>query len=238
MKTFRLFTILLLFIPLHAGGTIWRDNFEGEKLKSCWKPRGSFFKWEVKDGFLYAKQVVSSNLLLTPLQLTAFPGSHRHLSIIVLDIKASLTGRVGFGIGLGKTFPEVCPVSNCRLLYIFALHRIQGIWAMGGGRFAPFPTWDPRCPGKIWRTKVLKEIRVEFDSGRFQMIADGEVRADFKDPHFNEIDYIVFSISGIDPPGGAQGWAGSFEISGPSITGYDVKPEDKLATTWGSIKGR
>lgn len=52
----------------------------------------------------------------------------------------------GFGIGLGKSFPEMCPSPGCPFLYLFSVDGISGVRASGNGTSWPFMTWTPRCP--------------------------------------------------------------------------------------------
>ena len=66
------------------------------------------------------------------------------------------------------------------------------------------------------------------------MFANGELRADFNDPDFNQIDIIGFVLVGFkEGPDVQEAWADSFMISGPSL---NVEPKGKLATTWGKLK--
>jgi hypothetical protein len=227
-----LLLFLLICVPVY-GGT-WRDDFNGEELKRCWKSMGGRFKWEVRDGFLHVKQNSTSNFIgpLRFLRLKAFPGIHKRFTITVTNLKAR---KSHFGVALGRSFPEI--ITTTFFWYLFFTNSIYARRADGVTGDAPFLTWAPRSPGTRWDTRELKEVKITFDSGRFQMMADGEKRADFEDPHFDVIELIAFAMWGHKFPG-PEGWADSFEISGPSITGYEVKPKGKLATTWGSIKGR
>ena len=223
MKAVYLLLILSLFsslLPPSSYGGSWRDDFSGERLKSCWRRLGPVVKWEVKNGFLHARQ---ESFLPDPkrlsslefLELTAFPGPHRQLTIIVTDMK-----RVG--IGLGKSFPDLCPGPDCGFFYLFYPSSIV-------------MTWTPRNPEvRLLATDRVKKIRLKFDSGGFQVKADGK-EVEFEDPHFDVIDYVVFSITAQQSPW-VEGWADSFEISGPSITEYKVEPKGKLATTWGEMR--
>ena len=161
------------------------------------------------------------------LQLIKFPPPYERFTIKVKGIKTIRSG--GFGIALGKRIERIT------FCYIFFTDSIYGRRASGTGGSAPFLTWSPRCPATRWDTNELEEMMLTFNSGRFRMSANGELRADFEDPHFDVIEVIAFAIWGGDQPT-AEGWCDSFMIFGPSIS-FDFRPRGKLAVTWGRIKG-
>ncbi|MFQ6041239.1 MAG: hypothetical protein ACE5PV_10325, partial [Candidatus Poribacteria bacterium] len=173
---------------------------------------------------------------LEALQLTAFPGPHKQLTITATSLKTTIRSG-GFGIALGKRFPpppEAPPgIRWSSFWYVFFTHRIRARTFEGTGGSGPFLRWVPTNPGTIWDTRELKEMKLIFNAGQFQMYANDELRADFEDDHFDQIELISFVMSGGEQPG-AEGWADSFEI-------YDsarfVEPKGKLTTTWGRMKG-
>ena len=75
-------------------------------------------------------------------------------------------------------------------------------------------------------------MAVHFNQGHFQLLAEGELRADFHDPGFAPIEIIGFVIVGTENVVGTA-WVDAFTIAGPALA---VVPKAKLATTWGRLK--
>ena len=225
--------VSILYLAMSANAGTWRDDFNEKELRH-WTPMGKGFTWETKDGFLHVIDVKPSRVcLLEFLKLTVSSVPHRKLTIVVTDIRTARSG--GFGIALGKTFTDI---PGAPFFYVFFTHRIYGRRFKGTGCSRPFTNWLPRCPGTRWGTRELKQMKLIFDEGRFQMYADGEMRADFEDAHFDRIELIGFVLWGNLEFPGAQGWADSFVISGPSIPSVDVNLRGRLAYIWGDIKRR
>ncbi len=217
-----------------AKADVWRDDFNDESLKG-WTPTSEFFIWEVQDGGLHVKYVApKGGNPLEALELTAFPGPHQQFTITATNMKTIRSA--GFGIALGKRFPpppEAPPVAPwSSFWYVFFTHSIYARIFEGGGS-GPFNRWVPSHPGTIWDTRELKEMKLSFNAGRFQMFANGELRADFVDDHFDQIERIGFVMWVSEEAIAPEGWADSFTISGPSLA---VEPRGKLATTWGKLK--
>lgn len=137
-----------------------------------------------------------------------------------------------FGIGLAKIFPDA---PGEKLFFdVFLTNRIEARRFNGRDPGSiPFLIRIPKHPGTIWEMKELKQMELTFNAGRFQLSADGELRADFEDPDFDSIDVIGFVLVGFKDNPGGEAWVDSFTISGPSL---DVEPKGKLATTWGKLK--
>ena len=163
------------------------------------------------------------------LQLTALHGPYKNFTLTVKDIGSKGTN---FGIGLAKIFPDV--PGEKRFFYIFLTNRISARRFDGHNGSIPFLIRPPRNPGTRWETKELKQMKLTFNAGQFQMFANGELRAEFDDPDFDQINVIGFVLVGFkEVPGVGEAWVDSFMISGPSL---GVEPKGKLATTWGKMK--
>ena len=93
--------------------------------------------------------------------------------------------------------------------------------------------WAPKHPKTVWpdTKRWLYEMTIRFNRGRFQFFANGELRADFVDGHFDRIELIAIT-SRIGGVGGVSvEW---FSFSSPPLA---ISPQGKLATSWARVKG-
>jgi hypothetical protein len=100
--------------------------------------------------------------------------------------------------------------------------------------WAPTPfDWIPKHPKTVWpdTKRWLYEMTISFNRGRFQFFANGELRADFVDEHFDRIELIAIT-SRVGLPGSVS--VESFSFSSPPLA---VSPQRKLATSWAKVKG-
>ena len=224
-----LVTLIALFFltPSVEAGT-WRDDFDDDNLNG-WTLRNPHSAWFFFRDTIWAR-VRAPGLPLTVdfLEFTAFPGPFDKFTVTLAQPSSIMH------IGLGKMFPETG--SQSIFFYGFYPNHISAsqVLPTGGVAGAGFRGWLPRNPGTIWEGKPL-ELAVHFDAGRFRFFADGQLRADFEDDHFDQIEFIMVMIVGED---GAQGQVDAFEISGPGIGGLVVQAKGKLATMWGSLRKR
>jgi len=174
-----------LCLVVSTEADVWRDEFNnGETLKDAWTPMGRIFTWEVQEGFLHVQLVAPRGIApISGLELTAFPGSHQQFTITATNMESTQI----IGIALGKKFP---PDFEAPFSYVFLTSHISDRVFNGRGGSAPFLQWIPKHPGTVWATKALKETKLIFNAGQFQMFADGDLRADFFDEHFDEIEHI------------------------------------------------
>jgi hypothetical protein len=93
--------------------------------------------------------------------------------------------------------------------------------------------WVPKHPKTVWpdTKQWLYEMTIRFNRGRFQFFANGELRADFVDEHFDRIELIAIT-SRVGLPGSVS--VESFSFSSPPLA---VSPQRKLATSWAKVKG-
>ena len=216
--------LLLLTLPVYA--EVWRDDFNDENL-SGWTLLGERSVWKVEDGILRVELRINSK---TPdpemLQFTAIPGPYRRIRIVATGI-GERGG--GFGIALGKFFPEIEKPNLCSYIFI---NWIIYPWRIDGkGGWGRFP-WPPRCPRKVLKYKERNQMDLLFEEGYFRLIMNKELQAEFTDPHFDYLDVVGLLIVGANL---SQGWIDSFEISELTVA---VEPEGKLTTTWGEMKGK
>jgi hypothetical protein len=221
-----LITIFLPMASVNAG--TWRDDFEDDNLDG-WVLRNPGSTWTVHDGSLHA-QVIQRDPTADFLEFTAFPGPYERFTITLTNLSNSLF------IGLSKMF--IWPVTGRQVFYfyIFSTAAIDGlsINRLGGPFTSGFrDQWLPRNPGTLWEGDVA-ELQIHFDSAHFQLFADGELRADFEDSHFDQIDFATILIVG--EGGDKEQRVDAFEISGPGIGGQTIQPKEKLATSWGAIR--
>jgi hypothetical protein len=240
--------ICALFISLvssHAFARALHDDFVELAPENWGHPNGLI--WTVEDGTLHVNQPVwkGQGKPVMPitylLRFNAFPGPYSDFTIRVTEI----AGR--FGVALGKAFPEI--LGNLTpSWYFFNPYETDGRAFQpndSGGGMIPFafqgfvdgkPTWawPKQCPSTWWDTRELKKMVVTFAAGRFRMIADGVLRADFVDKHFDEIELIGFLLMGNPEAGGSQGQVDSFMYSDATI--QEVQSFGKITTTWGTVK--
>ncbi len=140
-----------------------------------------------------------------------------------------------FGIAIGRRFPEL--PGNWPFYYLFLTHKLYSvrfdIW--GGHAFGKSSGREPLNPDTLWlNTKEFESMELRFNKGHIQWFADGEKRADFKDPEFSSVEILGFVvIVNIFHVGHA--WVDSFKFSDQVLS---VSPQAKLATTWGTLKQR
>ena len=222
--------LITLFLPMASvsAGT-WRDDFEDDSLDG-WALRNPDSTWTVQNGFVCAQMLPHHVFSADFLEFTAFPGPYERFTITLTDLSNSLF------IGLSKMF--IWPVTGRQVFYfyIFSTAAIDGlsINRLGGSFTSGFRNqWLPRNPGTLWEDDVA-ELQVHFDSAHFQLFADGELRADFEDSHFDQIDFATILIVG--EGGDKEQRVDAFEISGPGIGVQTIQPKEKLATSWGAIR--
>lgn len=233
------------FLCLSAFTQTYRNDFDGFKEKN-WELWGKFSVWNAEKGFLRGRiQAPPVPFTSTEmLQFKGLPGTYLNIDtsvdreIIQRQIKRpgyenftitlkDLGARAGrFGIGLGQLLH---PPDDYLLFYVFFTDYIRA------GRYygASFPSRHvPRHPATRWKTWELGSMELRFNNGHFQCFANGEKRADFKDPEFSAIEIIGFVLEGHDLHVGS-GWVDSFTMS---VSGLAVSSQAKLATTWGQLK--
>ena len=232
------------FICLSAFAQSYRNDFDGFKEKN-WDLWGKFSIWNAEKGYLRGRIQVPLDISTEMLQFKGLPGTYLNIDtsvgreIIQRQIKRpgyenftitlkDLGARRGrFGIALGQLLH---PPDDILLFYVFFTDNIR---ARSFDGVPSFPDWHvPRHPATRWETWELRSMELRFNNGHFQCFANGEKRADFKDPEFSAIEIIGFVLEGHDLRVGS-GWVDSFTISG---SGLAVSPQAKLATTWGQLK--
>jgi hypothetical protein len=85
----------------------------------------------------------------------------------------------------------------------------------------------------------LEQIKVVFDSGRFQVFSEYELLMEFIDEQFPEISVVGILAGPTD--GSDSDILDNFHVSGPDIPdgsgdGMAVTARDKFAITWGQVK--
>ena len=228
---------------LSAFAQSYRADFDVFKEKN-WELWGEFSIWNAEKGYLRGRIQVPFLDHTEMLQFKGLPGTYLNIDILVdrdiiqrqikrpgyenftITLK-DLGARAGrFGIALGQLLH---PPDAFLLFYVFFTDSIQAVNFNGPS----FPDWHvPRHPAIRWETWELESMELRFNNGHFQCFANGEKRADFRDPEFSSIEIIGFVLNGHDLHVGS-GWVDSFTISG---SGFAVSPQAKLTTTWGTLK--
>ncbi len=204
-----------------AGAVIWEDIFEQE-AKDDWQHMGNDTIWKVEDGFLKAEIHAQTqwSTVFELYQFIAYPGPYNDFTITLETIGAT---QARFGIALAKHFLN--PVTKIEEYgyYLFFTNDMQA--SRNGSIFVG--------PGKRWNTNELQQMALHFDSGRFQLQADGESRMDFRDANFDQIDIIAFVLAGFvtEEVNIGNAWVDTI-----TIDGLAVSPKRKLTTTWASLK--
>ena len=204
-----------------AGAVIWEDIFEQE-AKDDWQHMGNDTIWKVEDGFLKAEIHAQTqwSTVFELYQFIAYPGPYNDFTITLKTIGAT---QARFGIALAKHFLN--PVTKIEEYgyYLFFTNDMQA--SRNGSIFVG--------PGKRWNTNELQQMALHFDSGRFQLQADGESRMDFRDANFDQIDIIAFVLAGFvtEEVNIGNAWVDTI-----TIDGLAVSPKRKLTTTWASLK--
>lgn len=233
--------MLVVFFCQIGSADVWRDDFNGDVLKKSWTPMGHFFDWDVEDGRLavtdrrgphpeFHKEIGAYSYL----QLTGFPGPYQQLTLVLTNVNDH---HGIFKVALGM---EVLLHYKPRFYsYNFGIRRISDCSSyMKGGQGVGcnhFLFWDGKNPDISWDEPTrLKEMKITFEVGHFEMFVDGELRAEFEDENFDQIDVIGFYMMSPPEPGDrGSGWVDSFTILAPFLS---VKLEGKLSTIWGQIK--
>ena len=239
-STFNLFAI-------SAFAQSYHNDFDGFKEKN-WELWGKFSVWNAEKGYLRGRIQVPPvpHTRTEMLQFKGLPGTYLNIDISVdrdiiqrqikrpgyenftITLK-DLGARAGhFGIALGQLLH---PPDASLLFYLFFTDSIRAVNVNGGS----FPDWHvPRHPATRWETRELGSMELRFNNGHFQCFANGEKRADFRDPEFSSIEIIGFVLEGHELRV-CSGWVDSFTVLG---SGLAVSPQAKLATTWGQLKQR
>ena len=237
-STFNLFAISVFAQNYH-------NDFDVLKEKN-WELWGKFSVWNAEKGYLRGRIQVPPvpHTRTEMLQFKGLPGTYLNIDISVdrdiiqrqikrpgyenftITLK-DLGARAGnFGIALGQLLH---PPDASLLFYLFFTDSIQAVNFNRGS----FPEWHvPRHPATRWETRELGSMELRFNNGHFQCFANGEKRADFRDPEFSSIEIIGFILEGHEL-NVCSGWVDSFTISG---SGLAVSPQAKLTTTWGQLK--
>ncbi len=214
--------IALLVLHGNANAVSWHDDFEIE-LADSWQLQGSDSIWQNQQGFLRAKIDTQKQwqTLFELYQFIAFPGPYNNITIDIENIGASGENRIG--IALGKHFLNDAGEVEETGYYLFFTNDMQA--SRNGKVFLG--------PGRRWPTDVLKEMVIQFDSGRFQLFGDGESRLDFIDANLSTIDIIgfVFVAYVTDREITDDAWVEKITISGLAVS-----PKNKITTIWGNLK--
>ncbi len=101
-----------------------------------------------------------------------------------------------------------------------------------------FPAQDPDVD-----FDSLKEIEIDFDNGRFELLSDGKHILDFHDPNLPTVDCLGITAHIFKPASGpfplAHFVLDNFVISGPTVPArgtLNVRPKGKAAVLWGELK--
>ncbi len=217
-------TVYIFFVfQTHVSAVTWKDPFE-HSTEDDWQYTRKDAIWKVEDGFLKAEIHAQAqwHTVFELYQFTAYPGPYDNFTITLETVGAT---HAQFGIALAKHLLN--PVTNVDEIgyYLFFTNDMQA--SRDGGIFVG--------PGKRWNTDELQQMVLHFESGRFQLQADGELRMDFRDANFKQIDSIAFVLAGfvaedVD--------IGSAWVDTITIDGLPVSPKRKLTTTWARLKQR
>ena len=233
----------------------YQDNFDVFRKKN-WEHWGQYAFWKVENGILKGWIQSPPDIggdarpTIELLQFKDASGAYEDFDIIkggeLIQRQVKKTGydnftitvnnlgvkKADFGIALGRRLPNLR--GSNPFFYLFLTHisyssRFNG-W--GGVAFGKSTGRVPRNPDTFWNTFELESMELRFNRGHIQWYADGEKRADFKDPEFSTTEILGFVVIG-DGRQAKHVWADSFKISGP---GLSVSPQAKLAITWGQLK--
>ncbi len=219
----------------------YQDDFDELREKN-WEHWGKYAIWKTEDGFLkvWINSPPSPRGKAKPtIELLQFKDVNGELIQKQLNNPGyesyTITVRniTGLGIVLGRLMPD--PGGNYPFYYLF-FPNISYSARFGSGFVAIGKSTGrlPLNPDTIWRNITeLESMTIRFNKGHIQWYADGEKRADFKDPDFITTEVLGFVIIGSGIRAG-HGWVDSFEIKSTLA----VSPQAKLATTWGKLKQR
>ncbi len=216
-----LIIFMFLVLQTEVSAVIWEDPFEQE-AKDDWQHIGNNATWKVEDGFLKAEihAQMEWSTIFELYQFIAYPGPYNNFTITLETVGAT---HARFGIALAKHFLNIASAVDEYGYYLFFTNDMQA--TRNGGIFVG--------PSKRWNTDGLQQMVLHFESGRFQLEADGELRLDFRDANFDQIDSIAFILAGfvtedVD--------IGNAQVDTFTIEGLAVSPRRKLTTTWAGLK--
>ncbi|RKU14778.1 hypothetical protein C6501_07730 [Candidatus Poribacteria bacterium] len=240
----RVLIVMFSALPLSASAQSFLYDFNVLE-EDDWELWGENSVWQVRDGFLRTT-IQAPDFSMGLFQFKGIPGNYETYEffannrVIQRQVKKpeyeSFTVTVNnlssknanFGIAVGRRFPDFPELPH---FYIFNTHFIDTqayTWNT--------PNWwaheEPLHPDTWWDTGELASMELRFNKGHIQWFADGEKRADFKDPEFSSVEILGFVIIGNGLRVG-HAWVDSFKISGPGLA---VSPQTKLTTTWGKFK--
>ena len=214
-----IYTFLLLQGDAYA--VIWEDIFEQE-AEDDWRHKGNDSIWKIEDGFLKAEIQAQAqwSTVFELYQFIAYPGPYNNFTITLETIGAT---HARFGIALARYFQNPVTEVDEYGYYLFFTNDMQA--SRNGSVFIE--------PGRRWNTDELQEMVLHFESGRFQLQADGESRIDFRDANFDQINIIAFVLAGFvtEDVNTGSAWVDTF-----TIDGLAVSPKRKLTTTWAHLK--
>ena len=210
-----------LLLQGDTNSAFWEDHFEKE-AKDDWQHMGNDSVWTVEDGFLRTEIRAQEqwSTVFERYQFIAYPGPYDDFTITLKTVGVT---RVRFGIALAKHFRNPVTEIEENGYYLFFTNDMQA--SRNGSVFIG--------PGQRWNTDELQQMELHFNSGRFQLYADGESRLDFRDMNFTHIDTIAFVLAGFVTEDVTIGraWVDTFTIDGLAVT-----PRRRLATTWARLK--
>ncbi|RKU26734.1 hypothetical protein C6497_13145 [Candidatus Poribacteria bacterium] len=212
---------IILVLPCTVYPVTYQTDFTQE-LEDEWQLLGSDSIWHIEEGFLRT-EIKTQKQWQTIFELYQFieiQGPYHNLTIRAEDIGAD---ELRFGIALGKHFLNDQGEIEETGYYLFFTNDMQTARDRN-----VFPS-----PGKRWGTDALALMELHFDTGRFQLIGDGESRMDFRDENLLYLDIIGFVLIGYvtDMKSTGEGWVNKITISGLPVT-----PKRKLTTIWGHLK--
>lgn len=212
---------VLLILQAGAVAVTWQDNFELEAADD-WQHIGNDSVWAVEKGFLRTEIQAQNpwSTIFEMYQFRAYPGPYDDFTITLETVGAA---DARFGIALAKHFRNPVTEIEEHGYYLFFTNDMQA--SRGSSVFVG--------PGQRWNTDELQQMKLQFKGGRFQLNADGELRLDFRDANFDQIDSIAFVLAGFvtEDVNTGSAWVGTF-----TIDGLAVSPRRKLATTWANLK--
>lgn len=220
----------------------FKDDFDVLKEKS-WEHRGKYAIWKAEDGFLkvWIQSPPGFDGDVRPtIELLQFKDVYGVLiqkqinnpgyETFTITVKNIGDKHSDFGIALGRLLPD--PDGSYPFYYLFFPHKSYS--ASFGSGFVAFGKSTGRIPlnpNTFWNITELESMKIRFNKGHIQWYANGEKRADFKDPEFTTTEILGFAIIGNGIRAG-HAWVDSFEIKSTLA----VSPQAKLATTWGHLK--
>ena len=236
MKRFYVLSLIICVLILSTNKDIaaetWTENFNSNL--DSWTKREhqrERVTWQIKARRLYVQTepfcIGNLNLDLElalathyTLAFTAFPIDTAQLQVELRVIHAE---NAYVAIFIGKQ-PEDEFVNPLRRTYQFTDQFIGGP--------LDFPNKSPEIENEL----ELKEIKVAFDSGRFELFTKGKKIA-FQDDNFLTINYLGIVVVARSCTTESTMIVDDFIISGPSIN-LDVQPKSKAAVLWGTLKRR